>query len=533
MQNTSNIVGPRSAKSRPAERKLVALVLAGLALIAFTGGAAGQTVTRDAPTGPATRNGRADIISEGLDGRGRLRIDANKTAILTTRVRYKQLSIGQPEIADVNATSPTSILVTGKKQGTTQLVVWDEQDRSQMVDVEVVFDPQTLQGQFDAAFPDADIRVSTVGNGIILRGRVPNVQTAEQAVALASAYSERVLNFTEIAGGQQVMLQVRFAEVSRSATNALGVNVGFTDGRSFGASNIGQTNPFAIDGGDLATTAVNPSVTVFGRARVGDTSIDFFINALRQNNLLRVLAEPNLIAMSGQEANFLAGGEFPIPVTQSGDIGGGSAITIEYREFGVRLKMVPIVLGDGRIRLKVAPEVSDLDFTTAVRFGGFVVPGLNSRKLETTVELAEGQTFAIAGLLNNSVTATKDVTPVLGDLPVLGALFRSVRYQRKETELVVLVTPHVVQPLNPGEVPALPGEHWRDPNEFELFLNRDLGGDARAADGPATRPARATAGGPPESRKAARFHGERGFVPATADGATASTDTDNAPMGDE
>jgi pilus assembly protein CpaC len=220
--------------------------------------------------------------------------------------------------------------------------------------------------------------------------------------------------------------------------------------------------------------------------------------------------------MSGQEANFLAGGEFPIPVTQSGDTGGGNAITIEYREFGVRLKMVPVVLGDGRIRLKVAPEVSDLDFTTAVRFGGFVVPGLTSRKLETTVELGDGQTFAIAGLLNNSITATKDVTPVLGDMPLLGALFRSVRYQRKETELVVLVTPRLVDALNPADVPTLPGEHWRDPNEAELFLGRDLGGEmpARKKGDPATQPVAEDAE-PPQPRVTSRYVGEHGFVPQT------------------
>jgi len=489
-------------------RTLIAVAIAGLSVLVFAGPAHGRQ--------PATRpsGGGADLIqAEGIQD-GLIRIGVNKTSVINTRVPYKQVSIGQPEVADVNTVGPTSILVTAKKQGTTQLIVWDEQGRSQQVDVVVEFDPQTLREQLDANFPGAKITASSAGGGIVLRGRVPNLQTAEQAVALAGVYSERVLNFMEVSGGQQVMLQVRFAEVSRSATNALGVNVGFTDGRSFGASNIGQVNPFSVTAGDLATAAVNPAVTVFGRAQIGDTTIDVFINALRQNNLLRILAEPNLIAMSGQEANFLAGGEFPIPVTQSGDTGGGNAITIEYREFGVRLKMVPVVLGDGRIRLKVAPEVSDLDFTTAVRFGGFVVPGLTSRKLETTVELGDGQTFAIAGLLNNSITATKDVTPVLGDVPLLGALFRSVRYQRKETELVVLVTPRLVDALNPGDVPTLPGEHWRDPNEADLFLNQDLGGEVppRTKGDPATQPVSENEQ-PLQHRVASRYVGEHGFVP--------------------
>jgi pilus assembly protein CpaC len=203
--------------------------------------------------------------------------------------------------------------------------------------------------------------------------------------------------------------------------------------------------------------------------------------------------------MNGKEAEFLAGGSFPIPVAGGASTGGTSNVTIEFKEFGVKLRMTPVVLGDGRIRMRVTPEVSDLDFTTAVRFDGFTVPGLSQRRVDTTIELAEGQTFAIAGLLNNTVSATKDVTPVLGDVPVLGALFRSVRYQRKETELIVLVTPRLVEPMNPGQVPQLPGEKWRHPNESDLFLKQDLGGPIKPA-------AKATASAEPP-----RFYGSYGF----------------------
>ncbi len=494
---------------------LITLTVAAMSVLLLAEMARGQATANEGATPPPART-TAALIQDGLNENGQIRLTVNKSAVITTRVQVKQVSIGQPEVADVNVIGPSNILVTAKKAGTTQLIVWDDQNRSQVADVVVEFDLQALQDMLRSMFPGTKIEVSSVSSAIALRGQVPNLQVAEQAVAVASPYSDRVLNFLEIAGGQQVMLQVRFAEVSRSATNALGVNLAFSDGTSFGASNIGQVNPFRIEGG-LLPAEVNPAVTLFGRAQIGDTTIDFFINALRQNNLLRILAEPNLIAMSGQEANFLAGGEFPIPVTQGGASGaGGTAITIEYREFGVRLKMTPVVLGDGNIRLKVAPEVSDLDFTTAVRFGGFVIPGLTSRKLETTVELCEGQTFAIAGLLNNSITATKDVTPLLGDLPIFGALFRSVRYQRKETELVVLVTPRLVAPMNPNQVPTLPGEHWRDPTEWDLFINRDLGGEIEpGGDGsPTTRPMTA-ADTPPENRVATRFRGEHGFVPSS------------------
>jgi pilus assembly protein CpaC len=215
--------------------------------------------------------------------------------------------------------------------------------------------------------------------------------------------------------------------------------------------------------------------------------------------------------MSGQEASFLAGGQFPIPVPQPG--GGGSSITIEYKDYGVKLKFTPVVLGNGTIRLKVQPEVSELDYSNAVQFNGYVAPGLTTRTVVTTVEMGEGQTFAIAGLLNNSVNAASNVTPILGDLPIIGTLFRSMSYQRNETELVVLVTPRLVNPMNPGEVPTLPGEHWRFPTEAELFWNQDLGGEMYVPPGPATRP----------TVDAPMFHGSYGFVPA---GETASTSAD-------
>jgi pilus assembly protein CpaC len=228
--------------------------------------------------------------------------------------------------------------------------------------------------------------------------------------------------------------------------------------------------------------------------------LDVFVTALRQNNLLRVLAEPNLTAISGQEASFLAGGEFPIPVPQAGG-SGNAAITVEYKQFGVRLNFVPVVMGDGKIRLKVSPEVSDLDFSRSVTLQGFSIPSLTKRNVTTTIEMSEGQTFAVAGLLNNRVTSSKHVVPVLGDIPVLGALFRSVRYERNETELVVLVTPRLVEPLNPSQVPPLPGETWRYPTEADLFWKRDLGGPG--ADAPPT---------PADKKAPARFRGQYGFT---------------------
>ncbi|HEV8605735.1 MAG TPA: type II and III secretion system protein family protein [Tepidisphaeraceae bacterium] len=467
----------------------------------------------------------ADAIVANADG-GKVTLKVNNTTVVKTVRPYKRVSVGQPEIADFNAIAPTSILLTAKKPGTTQLIIWDEQERSQILDVNVTMDLDALKDQYKLAFPNAKIDVAYSGGTILLRGQVADLDAADHAVQIATPYAGKVVNMLEVAGGQQVMLQVRFAEISRSATHALGINGAYVDGAFIGASNIAGLNPLntfspgnvgdnpATAGRALREQGINPSVTLFGAGQIGSFYLQNFIEALRQNNLLRILAEPNLTAISGQEATFLAGGEFPIPVSQGGNTsGGGAAITIEFREFGAKLRFVPLVLGDGRIRLKVAPEVSDLDFTTAVRFGGFVVPGLSQRKVTTTVELADGQSFAIAGLLNNNVTATKDVVPVLGDLPIVGPLFRSVRYQRKETELVVIVTPHLVAPLNPSQVPLLPGEKWHHPTEAELFWRQDIGHPENANTDPKAKT-------PP--RSAPLFYGQYGF--SAVGPASASTD---------
>jgi pilus assembly protein CpaC len=454
---------------------------------------------------PGVPAGQA-LVTGGLDERtGSVRLLVNKSTTLITSRPYKRISVGQPDIAEVNGIGPTRILVTGKKAGATQIIVWDEDDNSQQIDVLVQANLLALRSLYERLLPGSQIDVIDNDGTIALTGQVPNHTTADQAPALASGYGNKVLNLLEVAGGQQVMLQVRFAEVSKTATSALGVNFGYTDGKSFGASNVGQVSALGIfgdqgGGSDLGVGNPSPAVTLFGRAVVGNTAIGYFVSALRENNLLRILAEPNLVATSGQEAEFLAGGDFPIPIVQGGN-DQGTSITVEFREFGVRLRFTPVVLGSGRIRLKMAPEVSDVDFTNAVISQGFRIPGRRTRRLSTTVEMNEGETFAVGGLLDNRVAANKAATPLLGDVPVIGALFRSVRYQRQETELIVLVTPRLVSGLQPGEVHKVPGEHWRHPNEANLFLFGDIG-DIKPTDDEA------------EKIPARRFIGSYGFVPA-------------------
>lgn len=493
---------------------------AGLSVLLF----ASASLAQEATTRPTTSTTNASrLVADGVDSNGQINLLMNKSVVITTTQPYSRVNVAQPEVADVNAVGGSSILVTAKKPGTTQLIIWDENDNTQVADIVVTLDVASLQGELKRMFPDSRIEVVGMNGAIALRGRVSNLQTAEQAAQVASPYAERVLNFLEVAGGQQIVLQVRFAEVSRSATTALGVNFGLADGTGSFGNTLGGINPLfpgsgtsgaapgALNGSiNAPTDALGAGVTQFGGGVIGSTAFEVFLSALKDNNLLRILAEPNLVTSSGQEAQFLAGGEYPVPVPNE------DGITIEYREFGVRLTFTPVVLGDGKIRLKVSPEVSDLDFSIAVNVAGTRVPGLRKRNLTTTVEMLEGQTFAVGGLLNESVTASRQSTPLLGSLPVIGTLFRSVRYQRSETELVVLVTPRVVAAMNPDEVGALPGEHWRHPSDAKLMLKGDLGGPADAE-----APAASTARNEP----AAKYQGQYGFRPEPVTGeATASVD---------
>ena len=487
-----------------ARNSFICLALVGaLGLCAFAHAAAPPTTNPD--------NKGAPLVISGIDEQtGNIRLLVNKSVTVTTSRPYKRISVAQPDVADVNGISPTRILVRGVKAGSTQVIIWDEDDNSQSIDVLVQANLLQLRELYGRLMPQANIDIVDNDGVIALTGTVPTVNAADQAASLASGYGSKVLNLLEVSGGQQILLQIRFAEVSKTATSQLGVNLGYSDGRSFMGSNVGNAGNFSVrqsqndpDASDLGITQTAAD-TVFGRALFNDVVLAYFVKALRDNNLLRVLAEPNLVAISGQEAEFLAGGDFPVPVVQGGtSAGSGTAISVQFREFGVKLNFLPVALGNGRVRLRLSPEVSDVDFTNAVLTQGFRIPGTRTRRLTTTVEMQEGETFAVGGLLDNRVAANKSVTPLLGDLPVLGALFRSVRYQRSETELVILVTPRLVKGLRPGEIPALPGEDWRHPSELGLFLNGDVGG---TRDKTTTMP-----------QPTRRYIGSYGFIPAESD----------------
>jgi pilus assembly protein CpaC len=448
-------------------------------------------LAQDAQQPPSQPTRSGIIVTQGLTGENQLRVDAGKTAVLEANAAVTEISVGNPAIADINLLSPQRILVTGIAPGTTQLLLFTAEVR-QVIDITVEADISGLRSQLDQLFPNHGLNVRESKGRIVITGQAPNLETSEKYLLVAAPYGE-VLNLIELSGGQQIMLQVIFAEVSRSASTQLGLNFGVAGQDGFGASRVGGVGALGIDDGDgpggVSLTVPDPgsAVTLFGVGQIGDVAFAAFLSALRDNNLMRVLARPNLVAISGESASFLAGGEFPIPVAQAGGTG-ASTVTVEFREFGVRLEFVALALGDGRIRLENYAEVSDLDFANGVAFGGFVVPGLTSRKVNTTVELADGQSLAIAGLLSHTITSNKSAVPLLGDVPVLGALFRSVRYQRRETELVVFVTPRLVSGLNPAEIPQLPGQFWQHPSEAELFFLGNIGRPAaevdRAGDGP-------------------------------------------------
>ena len=410
----------------------------------------------------------------------------------------KGASLTDPNVADVQVLTPQLLLVTGKSVGTTNLLIWSEDGKTQESKVEVSADLSRLSADLGALFPSASLKVNQSQSVVTVSGTLERAEHAEQMHRYLDALKVSYVDMTGLPGVQQVQVEVRMAEVSRQALRALGVNGVAAGTDAFFGSNLGASNQSAIRPpvGATATgnvpfefgpTNISPSVTLFGGLSRGD--LEIFIQALAENQMLRVLAEPNLVAMSGSEASFLAGGEIPIPVVQGGGGGTASSISIQYKPFGVGLKFRPTVLGDGGIRLEVFSEVSQITdgiSESSTQFGGIRVPGILTRRAETTLELQSGQTFAMAGLMLERDKATNSRVPLLGDLPVIGPLFRSVNYQRSETELLVLVSASLVEPVSTLSLPPMPGETQVEPTDWELYaegrIESRVPGRAQASD---------------------------------------------------
>jgi len=427
-----------------------------------------------------------------------LDVEMGKTTFFHTDFAVRRVSVGDPATLDVNVLSPRELSLVPKKVGTTNLVIWESSGAPALVvDVNVGSNYSPIEHRISSVLGTSGVRVESADESVVLTGSVPSPVHAERAVAVAKAFfgdkgDDRVVNAIEVGGNQQVMIEVIMAEMQRSLGRNMTVNFSTvieTGGKLYGFDNMlgGLMNiderTIALDPATIAksfnfTDRIDLAGTFINE---GDFLIDTFIEAAQERGLAKVLAKPTLLARSGQAASFLAGGEVPIPIAQGGAFG---SITIEFKEFGVGVQFAPTVLGPDRIYLEVSPEVSQPDFTIATISGGALIPGFITRKASTSVELADGQSFAIAGLLSDQVNSAVEKYPLLGDIPVLGVLFRSVQFQRNETELVMIVTPRVVKPLPAGQL-HLPTDAYVAPNDFELYMLGAL--ESQRAGAPATQ----------------------------------------------
>jgi pilus assembly protein CpaC len=405
------------------------------------------------PTGTAS----ATVVRDAVSG-SEIDLMVGRSTVLNIGAAIGRVSLTVPDIADALVTAPSQLLIHGKKPGTISMFVWDKSGAISTFEVKVRHDLSALAAQLRQLFPGEEISVLGSGKDVVISGTVSSKYVVEKAADVAAGYvakKEDVVNMLKQQEGvasSQVMLRVRFAEVSRSAMQELGVSF-FAHGSGTSDQWFGRTNPGIggpeFDDGKLVFSDFLNLFIFNSKENLGGV-----VRALSSKGLFQSLAEPNLIATNGKEASFLAGGEYPYPVVQSGS--GTNSVTITFKEFGVRLSFTPTVLGGDLVHLKVKPEVSSLDFANAVVIDGFRVPALSTRRTETEVELRDGQTFAIAGLMNNTLTNTMSKIPGIGDIPILGLLFKSKAHQKNQTELVVMITPSIIRKGQMGVSEGLP-----------------------------------------------------------------------------
>ena len=434
--------------------------------------AAGQAA---APTGTQTTTLPAQ--SEQPQGSAPLRVMVGKSLLINTTERLRRISVTDPAIAFAQVITPTQILVHGKTPGEVSLLIWDELERSRSFDLRVDVDVSACAEEEHRVFPDEQITVTPSRAAVVLSGHVSTEDVSKRAGELASAYSPKVVNVLTFGpvGAQEVLLQVKFAEVDRTALTQMGINFISTGaGNTLGTVTTGQYGGFGPQtltpgtSGPTGTTTT-PATTINNVLNLflfrPDINFGAVIEALENKSLLQILAEPNLIAVNGKEASFLAGGQFPFPIVQPG--AGFTAVTISFKEFGVRLQFTPVIMPNGNIHLKVAPEVSTLDFANALTLSGFTVPALSTRKAETEFELQDGQSFVIAGLMDNRVTDIYNKIPGLGDIPILGNFFRSKSLQKSNSELMVLCTVRRISPNTEQPAPPSNPRPFLDQGKFD------------------------------------------------------------------
>jgi pilus assembly protein CpaC len=446
-------------------RKVIVLVAFSTTLAALT---ASQLAAEEADAAAAAGIESDPVVKVTLP-KSDLKIVERFSKIVELGTKIKAVDGFDPEVIDVTALTPNRIRVQAVAAGVTTMMLFDENDATYEVEVFVTGDVRHLQAHLKQHFPKAAVEAVAVRDSVILKGFVTQPEQITQMMEVAQQFYPQVLNQMTVGGAQQVQLKVRVLEVQRAKIRQFGFNFGYFDDGGYFASTPGTLAPLA---------GITPPGLTFNAVRLADSTIvggivrnnsvfQAFLEALKQEALLKILAEPELVTTNGRPANMLAGGEFPVLVPQS--LG---TTTIEWREFGVRLEAVPIILGNGRVRLELQPEVSEKDFTSSVETNGFTVPALTTRRVNTQVEMNFGETFMLAGLLQLRRSAQTDKIPFLGELPWIGAAFRRVRYEEGETELVIMVTPELVGPMKDCEVPpGGPGLNTSTPTDRELYID--------------------------------------------------------------
>jgi len=407
-----------------------------------------------------------------------LRVMVGKSLLINTTERLKRVSVTDPSVADALVVTPTQVLVNGLAPGEVSLLIWDELERSRSFDLRVDVDITAATEEMHRLFPEERITVTPSRSAIVLSGHVTTEDVSKHAGALAAAYSKNVVNVLTFGpiGAEEVLLEVKFAEVDRSALTQVGFNLFSTGaGNTVGSVTTGQFG--GISPGPITDiTNSNGTGTTTSTPSISNALNMFFFNpqvhlgaviqALQARNLLQILAEPNLVALNGKEASFLAGGEFPFPVVQPG-AGGIATVSVQFREFGVHLKFTPVIQPNGSIHLHVVPEVSTLDFADAVTVSGTTIPAISTRKADTEFELQDGQSFVIAGLMDNRVTNVANKFPFLGDIPIIGTFFKSKNDQKSNSELMVLCTVRRIAAATQTPAPPVAPEPYLNKDKFD------------------------------------------------------------------
>lgn len=442
------------------QKKYFAVIAAAAAFVGLAG-------LRWAAAEPA-ESSEAQGQAAQSDGPGKLTVTVGKSLVIDSPINIRRVSVANGDLVEAVAVNPKEVLINGKGVGDTSLVIWQENGTRLLYDLTVRMNTAKLDAvrdQLAREFPNDNINVTFENDTGFVRGTVKDVVSADRVMAIASTLSkEKTINLLRVEVPPvetQILLKVRFADVDRTVENDLGFNLMSGAGNQLTGVSTGQFSPPTFGGGTQNNiTYTNPlNILLFRK----DLNLFATIQDLESRNLLEMLAEPNVLAINGKEASFLAGGEFPFPMVQGGAVG---SVTIMFREFGVRLNFTPTVTPRGTIRLQVAPEVSSLDFTNAVTFEGFTIPALATRRMKTEVELESGQSFVIGGLLDNQTTENFNKMPGLSSIPLFGKLFQSKTLKRQNTELLVLVTPEIVRPLPAGQPIPTPtfNRKFLDPN---------------------------------------------------------------------